>query len=186
MSPNEFWDNITIPYSAYFPAPHHQRLTRSPNPSTSINLPAGVRGSLSLGSTHRLLTVDTQACMSHRGTHCQFFHCRPLLFQEWLLAEHCTAVLRHIDPTPHGQALGNDSPEGSESSHSLHQSYSCPLSHDMDISPATRAAQTPFMSPPILQHHSLTPPLMESQNPLSCQSHQMTPILPAMTLSDAI
>ncbi len=22
VSPNEFWDNITIPYSAYFPAPH--------------------------------------------------------------------------------------------------------------------------------------------------------------------
>ncbi len=62
----------------------------------------------------------------------------------------------------------------------------------MDISPTQQVAQTLFMSPHVSQHHSPIPlPLStEFQNPLShplsCHSHQTTPILQAMTLPDAI
>ncbi len=100
-------------------------------------------------------------------------------------------------PSPEGdapieQVLGSNSPEGLQSSHSLHRSYSCPLSHDMDVSPVRQATQTPFMSAPspVLQHCSPTPLPMEFQDPLnhppSRRSCQTTPVLPPMMLTDAI
>ncbi len=97
-----------------------------------------------------------------------------------------------VAPEPLAQPLGNNSPDDSKSSHDHHRSYSRPLSRDMSISPTRQAARAPSTSFHVPQCHSLTrlPTPTEYPNlpsrPPSRRSCQMTPILPAMTLSDAI
>ncbi len=82
----------------------------------------------------------------------------------------------------HEQLLGNDSPGDSESNHSLHRSYLCPLSCAMAAGQVSQAIQTPSMShtPHTPQHpFPQWPSSTESMRILSHCSMKITPTPPA-------
>ncbi len=125
VSPSEFWDNITIPYSAYFPAPRdgspeHRTLpqpqpTRSTeeHPMSGINLPRSISTHSSLYQQSRNLSPAPQPSQLPRAT----------------TGRMSSSSVHRFDPDV-TKDVGNESTGSSGQSHNLHQSYSCPLSHD--------------------------------------------------------
>ncbi len=117
----------------------------------------------------------------------------PILISQVAIGRMSETSAPYVAPhvAPHKQVPGSDSPTDSVSSHNLHQSYSHPLSRNMDVGQARQAVWTPFLNTPILPCHSptrpsSTEPQRPPSRPPSHRAHQPTPDLPPMTLSDAI
>ncbi len=157
MDASEFWDNINIPYSAYFPSNHsspaHQ-LTK-PHHHQAMDTLLGT-SPYRTGSSHPSLYQPSR----NPSPAPQLPISTPLGTAIGRTSRSSiTHVASHV--VPHEQPLGSDSPINSKSNHSLRQSYSCPLSHDMDVSQARQVTQTPFTSH-ALQHPSPHSLLTES------------------------
>ncbi len=86
--------------------------------------------------------------------------------------------------------IGHESPDSSAQSHSLHRSYSRPLSRDtMSISLTRQQEKAPSRNTPAdPTHQSQQSPIREQfpSRPPSRRSRQATPALPVMTLPEAI
>ncbi len=98
----------------------------------------------------------------------------------------------HHEGLEYTEGKGNESPDSSDQSHNLHQSYSRPPSRDtMSTSPMRPLERAPSRSFTDQPRYSQTrhPSLMEEQipsRPPSRRACQPSPTLPAMTLPDAI
>ncbi len=124
--------------------PRHHQATYMPHPGTSLYRTGSLH--LSLYQPSRNLSPAPQPPISTP--------------QDIVTGRTLRSSTHHIThhAAPHEQQPGSDSPDNSKSSHSLHQSYLHPLSHDMDISQARQAAQTLSLSHVV--HHRSS--LMES------------------------
>ncbi len=102
-----------------------------------------------------------------------------------------SSVHHRVDPE-YTEDVGSKSPDSSDQSHNLHQSYSCPLSRDtISTSPTKQAAKAPSRSSPDPSRHSQTwlPSPMKRTNSESTPElpdASTIPDSPAMTLPDAI
>ncbi len=98
----------------------------------------------------------------------------------------------HHEGLEYTEGEGNESPDSSDQSHNLHQSYSRPPSRDTMSTSSTRPLErAPSRSNTDQPRHSQTrcPSSMEEQIPSRPPSHrarQPSPTLPVMTLPDAI
>ncbi len=92
ITPNEFWDNVNIPYSALLPL--RLRFPRSPNPATSR-----LQERQFLGPAHTELGAHTRACTNCRGTHRQLLSPSLSHKAQWLEKHSVTT------PTPMSHCL---------------------------------------------------------------------------------
>ncbi len=155
VSPSEFWDNITIPYSTYFPAP------RDGSPEHRTPPPA------SAYTQHRGVPHVWDQPVRPPSRHSSLYRSRnpspvaqPSQFQTTAATGRMSSssVSRHVNPD-YTKDVGGESTSSSEQSHGLHRSYSCPLSRDtMSTSPVRLAERAPSRS-------SLDPPCHSQTRP---------------------
>ncbi len=179
VSSSEFWDNITIPLSAYFPAPRDD----DELPRSAANLGASLYRSTTGNSTHDSLYQQSRnpSPVPHAS-------------QSQTVTTAVTGQMRSSSAQDveleFTAGIGHESPDSSAQSHNLHQSYSRPLSRDtMSISLTRQQEKAPSRNTPVdPTHQSQQSPMQEQfpSRPPSRRSRQVTPALPAMTLSEAI
>ncbi len=150
VSPSEFWDNITIPLSAYIPAPRDGSPEHR-TPSPSLTLHAAPRSAQCLG-------IDQPRPGSRHSSLYQSRNPLPVAQpsqSQMTVATGQTSsssVSHHADPDYTVDIGGQIDRQLTAEAHDLHRSYSRPLSRDtMSTSPMRPAERAPSRS-------SLNPP----------------------------
>ncbi len=184
VSPSEFWDNITIPLSAYIPAPRDGSPEhRTPPPVSAYTQhreapnvwdrpvttwepalePVQDKEPVASGSTLRSQTTAVIGQMPSSSTIC------------------------HVDPD-YTVDVGGASIGSSQQSHDLHRSYSHPLSRDTmstsPMRPAERAPSRSSLDPP--RHTRPTTPMEGQAQTRPPSQRSIHEPLPEMDLPESI
>ncbi len=175
LAPSEFWDNVTIPLSAYIPAPRDNSLEHQGAPpiwGQPISIADWEQYALEPLSTVEEPVASTSRLPVPESNDSSYW-------------SKCDRAAPRTSSSNSPQGTGHESPDSSGQSHDLHQSYSRPMSCDTMSIPLTRQQEkAPYRNAPVDPTHRTQQSPMREQFPSRPPSRRSRQTTPASTSDD--